>query len=430
MTDFSGKRLLLLGGSGSTADISRFARENNVTLIATAPPRYGITPLKRIAQESYDADAADGRALAALIREKHIDGIFPGNNEDIMPHGIAAAEACGLPFYCTRESWDRCANKAKFKDMCRDAGIPVAKTCDPGNLNGSDIGFPVAVKPADSSGSQGFSVCREREKLAAAVENARRFSRTDTVLIEEYIPWDSSIIHYTLLDGEAYFCGISDKRSGFLADGAGSVMALQTFPSRDTQAYLDTLDRKVKDMFRAAGLHDGPLWIEAFNSGGRFIFNEMGYRFGGSMTYYPVRYFYGFDQLEFMLRYALGDHPGRGELHNLFTPRTGEAKNYAILPLHVRPGKIRSVTGEDKVLSRDAVYAYVPIHGAGDVIGATASVQQVFCYLHVLYRDEEELSSVIDEIRQELHVTGEDGEELLFQMYRFHPNGAAGKRGR
>lgn len=417
--NLSGKRLLLLGGSNSVEDIACFAAENNITLIATAPPRYGITPLKRIAHESYDVNAVDDEALAGLIRDKRIDGVFPGSNEDVLPHAIAAAEACGLPVYCDRVMWDRCANKARFKEMCRENGIPVARTFDLTVVGPEEIPYPVAVKPADSSGSQGFSICRDAAELLPAVERARGFSRTDTVLIEEYIPYDSCIIHYTLAGGEATFCGISDKVSMLLAEGSGSVMALQRFPSRDTQAYLVGLDEKVRTMFRRAGLHDGPLWIEAFDDHGRFIFNEMGYRFGGSMTYHPVRYFYGIDQLEFMLRYALGDTPDLASLNSLIRRDVPAGKHFAILPLHVRPGRIRSIRGRDEVAAMPEVYAYVPIHEEGDVIRATASVQQVFCYLHFLYDDYDDLAAAADRAFHALRAEGDDGENLLFRLFRF-----------
>lgn len=413
------KRLLLLGGSNSIDDIRRFAAANHVTLIATAHPRYGLTPLKRIADESYDVDAIDEEGLARLLREQHIDGVFPGNNEDILPHAIAAAEACGLPVYCDAAMWDRCANKAKFKRMCAENDIPVARTYDLSVTAPKDIPYPVAVKPADSCGSQGFSIVRAARELRPAVDRAMPFSRTQTVLIEEYIPYDSCIIHYTLAGGEAFFGGISDKVSMLLAEGAGSVMALQRFPSGDTDAYLAALDGKVRAMFRRAGLHDGPLWIEAFNDHGRFIFNEMGYRFGGSMTYYPIRYFYGVDQLEFMLRYALGEHPVLAEQTALIRRDAPAGKRFAILPLHVRPGVIRTVTGEDAVAALPEVYAYVPIHGAGDTIRASASVQQVFCYLHLLYDDMSDLADTADRVFHALTVTDENGENLLFRLFRF-----------
>lgn len=417
--NLSGKRLLLLGGTQSVEDIARFAAENGVTLIATAHPRYGLTPLKRIAHESYDVNAVDDEGLVRLIREKHIDGIFPGNNEDILPHAIAAAEACGLPFYCDGPMWDACANKAKFKAMCRENGIPVAGTYDLSVTAAEDIPYPVAVKPADSCGSQGFSVVREAAELLPAVERARPFSRTDTVLVEEFIPWDASIIHYTLVNGEALFGGISDKKSMLLAAGSGSVMALQQFPGAYTDAYVSALDGKVKAMLRRAGMHDGPVWIEAFVRDGRFIFNEMGYRFGGSMTYHPVRYFTGVDQLELMLRYALGDRPDPKRHVSLIPAGAPAGKRYAILPFHVRPGVIRSVTGVEEVSALPEVYAYVPIHGAGDAIRATASVDQVFCYLHLLYDDYADLSALADRVFRELKVVGDDGEDLLFRLYTF-----------
>ncbi len=415
----NGKRLLLLGGSNSTEDILRFAGENGVTLIATAPARFGLTALKRIADERYEADAVDETALVRLIRDARIDGIFPGNNEDVMPHAIAAAEAAGLPVYCDGPMWDACANKAKFKKMCRDAGIPVAGTYDLAVTDIADIPYPVAVKPADSCGSQGFSICRKAEELSAALEKALPFSRTGTVLVEDFIPYDAAIIHYTLVGGEAYFGGVSDKRSMLLGEGGGSVMALQEFPSADTGAYLAALDEKVRAMFRRNGMHDGPVWIEAFNDHGRFIFNEMGYRFGGSMTYYPVRYFTGLDQLECMLRYCLGEKPDPAAHTSLIRRDRPAGRRYAILPLHVRPGRLRAVYGEDQVRAMEDVYAYVPIHWAGDVVRATGTVSQVFCYLHLLYDDEAALADTVGRIVRTLRVQGEDGEELLFQLYHF-----------
>ncbi len=414
-----GKRLLLLGGSNSTADIVRFARENGVTLIATAPARFGKTPLKEIADESYDADAVDEQALARLIREKRVDGIFPGNNEDVMPHAIAAAELAGLPIYCSGPMWDACANKAKFKQMCRQAGIPVAGTYDLAVTAPEDIPYPVVVKPADSCGSQGFSICRDAAALLPAVDRALPFSRTGTVLIEDYIPYDSSIIHYTLSGGEALFCGISDKRSMLLGADSGSVMALQQFPSASTETYLASLDEKVRAMFRQNGMHDGPVWIEAFNDRGRFIFNEMGYRFGGSMTYHPVRYFYGVDQLECMLRYALGEHPGLREHTGLIRRDRRPGRRYAILPLHIRPGVITAIRGQDAVERMEDVYAYVPIHRVGDTIRATGTVSQVFCYLHLLYDDMAGLAAAVDRIGRTLHAEDTAGDQMIFQLYRF-----------
>ena len=204
-----------------------------------------------------------------------------------------------------------------------------------------------------------------------------------------------------------------------LGADSGSVMALQQFPSASTETYLASLDEKVRAMFRQNGMHDGPVWIEAFNDRGRFIFNEMGYRFGGSMTYHPVRYFYGVDQLECMLRYALGEHPGLREHTGLIRRDRRPGRRYAILPLHIRPGVITAIRGQDAVERMEDVYAYVPIHRVGDTIRATGTVSQVFCYLHLLYDDMAGLAAAVDRIGRTLHAEDTAGDQMIFQLYRF-----------
>ncbi len=411
-------KLLLLGGSNSIDDIKKFAETNNLTLVATAHPRYGITPLKAIADESYDVNAIDVEGLVQLVKEKNISAIFPGCNETVLPYAISVAEACGLPIYTNRRSWDTCADKSQFKKMCSEAGIPVAKTYSKENLDQISK-YPVVVKPADSSGSHGFSICHSKEDVISAIEKALPFSRTQNVLIEDYIPFNSSIIHYTISSGKAIFCGISDKKSMLLGEDTGSVMALQTFPSADTEKYLQALDSKVKNMFENAGLKEGPLWIEAFNDHGEFVFNEMGYRFGGSMTYYPVRYFYNFDQLELMLKYALGENVEPNACTSLIRTDVPKGKKYAILPLHVKAGTIKEIKGEKDLQANPNIYAYVPIHFVGDTVKGDASVQQVFCYLHILFDEESDLIDTVDSVLNSLSVTSDNGEPLLFCLYKF-----------
>ena len=231
------------------------------------------------------------------------------------------------------------------------------------------------------------------------------------------MPYDAVIIHYTLINGEVIFSGMSDKRSMKLKDYGSSVMALQLFPSYVTETYLKTLNEKVIHMFQSEGMHDGPIWIEAFNDNGKFTFNEMGYRFGGSMTYYPIRYFYGMDQLEMMLQYSLCGKSDKDTARQFLQETYDKDMKYSILPLHVNPGKICSVIGETELSNLDHLYAFVPTHFQGDIIRKTGTVNQVFCYLHILYRTFDDLKQTIHKVLNTLSVKGENGEELLFCLY-------------
>lgn len=234
-----------------------------------------------------------------------------------------------------------CENKAEFKKICEKHGISVAKTYKEGEV--SD--YPVIVKPIDGSGSRGFSVCYNEEELHQGIKEALNFSESKQCLIEEYVQSEACIIHYTAINGEIIFSGMSDKYSQML-EGGSSVMALQTFTSNDIERYLKDFNQKAIKMFKSLGITDGPIWIEAFNDvvNKKFIFNEMGYRFGGSMTNYPVKHFYGIDQIQLLLDNALGEKSIIPDVEK-FVPKTTQ---YCIMPIHIGPGQIKSIQGVEK----------------------------------------------------------------------------------
>ncbi len=400
------KRLLLLGGTNCIEEIKQYASANNIKLIATG--KYPDTIIKRNCEESYDIDAADVGALSNFVKEKNIDAIFTGCNEFIVPRAVTVASENNLPHYCNLQQWDICMNKEKFKNLCIKNDIPVAKQYELNELLETD--YPVVVKPADSCGSQGFSICENYNEVLKAIDNAEKFSKTRSVIIEQYMPYPASIIHYTAINGEIYFCGMSDKQSVSLFGKNSSVMSLQLFPSKYLSQYISKLDKKVKAMFSSIEIQNGPIWIEAFNNEGNLYFNEMGYRFGGSMTFHPVKYFYGIDQLQLLLEYSI-----YGKVINDNRPVFDNTKkNYCILPLHVSKGKIKKVTGESELANIKELFKYVPIHFEGDEIKQDGTVQQVFCYLHITYENFISLKNTVKRIIDTVKVLDNDGNNMLF----------------
>ncbi len=188
-------------------------------------------------------------------------------------------------------------------------------------------------------------------------------------------------------------------------------MSFQFYPSEYETDYLQTLDRNAREMLRSTGLRNGVVWIEAFCKNGRFVFNEIGYRFGGSLTYYPVQYFFEIDQLELQIEYALTGQNG---------PVTGKQKQkeglYCILPTHVKPGKIAKVSGISELKRKDYLRAFVPVHFEGDMIQNWGSAQQVFAYIHYSASDREDARKKQEEIMNTFSLADPDGNELLFNL--------------
>lgn len=398
------KKLLVLGGKpiGST-DIVTVARKEGLHTVVADYLAAEESPAKQIADEQWDVSIADVDLVASMARDAKVDGVIAGVHEFCIRKGIQVCEALHLPSWCTLQQWDNCSNKKLFKALCCENGIDVARTY---RLDQENIDYPVIVKPADSDGSRGFSICRNKQDLEAGVKNALQFS--DDYLIEEYMQCDACLIHYTAVNGEILFSGISDKYSRQLENGS-MVMALQLFPSRDEQRYLETVNEKAIRMFENLGIQNGPIWIEAFNDGKRFVFNEMALRLGGSMTNYPVRYYTGIDQLELIVDAAVNE-PYKGAISQYCSHKD----KYCIFPIHVKPGKMTKVVGKEALEQRSFMQAIVPVHYVGDEIQHWGTAQQVCFYVHFTYRDREDFFKNLNTIKQELHVYDENGNEQLF----------------
>lgn len=410
------KKILILGGKpiGSVEITQRCMQRGYYTVVTDYLP-YELSPAKQIADESWDISTNDIDVLVDKCKSECINGILTAVHEFNINRMLDLCERLNLPCYCKRETWKYCVNKLEFKELCMRSKIEVAKKYDltSATQHFSSSSTPLIVKPIDGSGSRGFRVCKSNQDIELAIGIAENFSPTKTVVIEDFIPYDAVIIHYTMHQGKCIFSGITDKYSVCFPSTGASVMGLQIIPSKGTENYLEHVDSKARAMFENAGFTDGPIWIEAFYDGEcRFIFNEMGYRFGGSMTNYPVKYFYQIDQMDLMIDVAMGE-----TTKDFIVCPQNRDKKYCILPVHLHSGMIKSITGLDRLIDDTNIYAIAQVHYVGDKIEEWGSAQQVFCYVHILFDNTTQLKNRIDDLMQTLQVKDEKGQNMLFTLY-------------
>ena len=156
------KKLLILGGFPQMIDIVMTAKQMGVfTIIADNNP---ASPAKRFADKSVDISTANVDFLENLCIQEGVDGVFTGF-EDFNIH--IACELCsrlGLNFYATKEQLKVVTNKIVFKDTCRKYDVPVIEqyTLEEAIADGR---YPYIIKPADSYGSRGITICRNDKEL-------------------------------------------------------------------------------------------------------------------------------------------------------------------------------------------------------------------------------------------------------------------------
>ncbi len=219
----------------------------------------------------------------------------------------------------------------------------------------------------------------------------------------------------TLSNGEALFSGLEDKYPVRYAEQGSYVAGMHLFESDLAKQFRNQFEDSLKKLFRSIDLKEGPVWIEVFYDNGQFYFNEVGYRYSGSVSIYPVDYFYSINQVAADIYYAL---TGKSTIKG-FTPLCNNSKQdnkYAIYSVHVKPGTISRVDGIDDLLSLENVVVIPTTKDIGDTITSSGTVGQVFAFVHFTYSKDSELRSMIERIQHTLKVWDVNGRNIVNPM--------------
>lgn len=410
-----GKRLLLLGGSTWKEAIKKFAIENDITLIAAGLWRVGIFD---IADEFYTIDLMNKELMKAFIKDKNIDGVYMGGAENVISVACQYIHELGLPCYCNKDQWELLQNKLKFKQLCIKNGIPVVPQY---SINPIDIknsvpldAYPVITKPTDGCGSNGFSVCRNPEELVTGYQKSADNSPTRSVICEKFVKNTGVVVFYTFSSGKVIFSGLEDKYPVKFKNQGSYVGGLFTFQSRFTEAYKKRFDADVERMFQSIGVKEGSAWIEVFHDGNDFYFNEVGFRYGGSISIYPVDYITGINQVAADIYYALtGESKPYG--HPSLIDSTIERNlNYAVYPVYAGEGRITKIEGLDS-LGDNVVFRTIT-KSIGTEIKNCGSFNQNVAIVQFVYKDKDHLILSINRIHDNLQILDEQGNNMVIRM--------------
>lgn len=420
MKDLRNKRLLLLGSSVWKDIIKKFADDYGVKLIFG-----GKNPcsLDEIVEESFRVDSIDHDKMKKFIKEHNIDGVYMGGSELIISHACEYLNELGLPCYCTKEQWEMLQNKNHFKSLCNKHGLPVVAKY---NIDVNDIkasvpidSYPVITKPTDGSGSNGFSVCNNPEELASGFEKAIADSPTKSVICEKFVKNTALVAFYSFTNGKMLYALTEDKYPVKYDKQGSYVGGLFLCESKYKEEFRNLFEEKLQNLFHDINIKEGTIWIEVFHDGDQYYFNEVGYRYGGSYSFYSVDYFRNINQIYADLYYALTGESQLEDFNSLVPEGIERGKNYCIYPIHMKSGKIASFEGIEDVKSWNNMVFFPISKEAGDDIADTGSWGQCVALAHFTYDKLEECEHIVDQIHSSFKVLDDNGYNLVNKMINF-----------
>lgn len=276
------KKILFLGGAFSQIPAIEYARQKNLYVItADYLPN---NPGHRISNEYYNISTTDKDSILELAKYLKIDAISAYASDPAAPTAAFVAEKLNLvgsPYV----SVEILSNKHLFRTFLKTHGF-----CVPWFIYGSRIedfkgkysGGKAILKPVDSSGSKGISTINNIGELTKNFEISKSYSRTNRVILEEYINRQGPQIHGEgfVLNGEIIFMLLGDQ----VFSKVNNLVPYSTIvPSVFHLDIMDKVHEVVRKAIKKVGFKTGGINVEVIRSYKNEIYIlEIGARNGGN----------------------------------------------------------------------------------------------------------------------------------------------------
>lgn len=218
------EKILILGaGMIQVPIIEKAKRLGYVVLVLDGSAE---APGMKLADYSFVISTLDAESALQIAIEHQVDAVITTSD---YPVNVVAmlCEKLNLigisPFAA-----EVCTNKYLQRKLALQFGIkcPQFVKLNFNHLSAYTVPFsyPVIVKPLDSSASRGITIVYEESALADAFVQAKRYSRTDEFLIEEFIEGKEYSIEGLVQQGRLHVLGITEK---FLEEAEGMLFPVE-----------------------------------------------------------------------------------------------------------------------------------------------------------------------------------------------------------
>lgn len=417
MQDMTEKKLLVISSDSSDMAFVEAAHEMGVYVIAC--DRYTdrkVSPAKKIADEAWDIDYQETEIIAAKCRENGVTGVIAGYSEERVLAACRISAALGSPFYATEEQIELTRDKLKFKELCTEYGIPTPREYSHllplSQADKEAIAYPVIVKPSDSGGRKGISVCDSAEQLDAAIELALSHSQKGEIIVEEYLSGLELSAVYTLVDGEISLSCLNDKYISQHGQAYSTLCDLVMTPSSLLTTYLREVDGKVKNMLAGIGAANGVANLQFLAGKDGIRAFEMGYRVNGNDDFRVIRKYNDIDFVKMLISYSLTGSMG----DSLEKDKPDFPLYNATLVLYVRGGVIGKIN-YGKLADISAIDDITLRKTVGSRVWENGTNQQKLMMIKFSAGSVPEIADLISLIRSEVKIENTAGENMLMPAF-------------
>lgn len=243
------------------------------------------------ADKFYCESTLDIDAIRKIAVDEKVDLIMTVCTDQAMLTVSLISEELGLPCYVSYETGLKMTNKKHMKEMFASNGVPSAKHVIVDSFDLSVISektqefdFPMVVKPVDCNSSKGVIKVYDISELSEAVEQAIRFSRTSTAVIEEFKSGIELSCDLFVTDGKAELLTVSNSEK--IKSDNKFVIYRSIYPvpgvTCGLKKKITEIGQKIADAYN---LTNCPMLIQMLYDGSELNVIEFSARTGGCIKY-------------------------------------------------------------------------------------------------------------------------------------------------
>lgn len=301
------KALVLAGGLPQIALIEELHKRNVYVVLAD----WNEEPVaKKYAEKYYQVSTLDIGAIKRVAIDEQVDFLITVCTDQALLTVAKVSEDLGLPCYIDYQTALNVTNKQYMKDVFAKNHIPTAKHIILGKYDSEAIAsmqFPLIVKPVDCNSSKGVRRCENEDELKKYLEEAIKFSRTDTAVVEEFIEGDELTVDVYVENGIANVLSISNSVK---VKGKDKFVIFRTInPAAIPESVVDQVKVIAQKIADAFGLKNTPMLIQMLTDGKTVYVIEFSARTGGGVKYLLIRHASGFDVIKAVVDLTLGIKP-------------------------------------------------------------------------------------------------------------------------
>lgn len=263
---------------------------------------------KEVSDYFYPISIIDKEKILEKLRLINVNGVCSIASDLAMPTVNYLANELRLVGN-SQECTILTTNKYEMRKVLKEKGMPIPEfqlIKSEQDIDFDKIRFPAIVKPIDRSGSRGIYKVMDLNELEIAVQNAKKVSFIDSILVEEYIDGKEYSIEGISQKGKHKIIQVTEK---FTSDAPNFIESAHLAPARIDEELKKRILKTIEESLTALKIENGASHSEIkVSAEGDIKIIEIAARMGGDFIGSDmVEISTGFDFVTSVIKVSLGE---------------------------------------------------------------------------------------------------------------------------